>query len=94
MITSPKQSKSSKTNAKHFKTNTFHVEKKNGARRKNYSKNVSKDNKDKTQVMCCEWKKLGYFKLECPSLEKEKEKKRKTIFKKKKSLMATWEDLD
>lgn len=42
-------------------------------------------------MVCYECKKLGHFIFECPSLNKEKPRK---TFKKKKSLMATWKDLD
>ncbi|KAG4951537.1 hypothetical protein JHK84_044898 [Glycine max] len=38
--------------------------------------------------------KLGHFKLECPDLEKLKDKKKKFFKPKKTSLMSTWEDLD
>ncbi|RDY04458.1 hypothetical protein CR513_11823, partial [Mucuna pruriens] len=38
---------------------------------------------------------LGHFKSECPNLEKEEKKeKKKPSIKKKKILMATWEDLN
>ncbi|RDY07093.1 hypothetical protein CR513_08829, partial [Mucuna pruriens] len=66
---------------------------KRGFRWKKNSKRYTKEVKDKSQVVCYECKKLGNLKSECPSLEKEKEKK-KSFFKKKKGLMATWEDLD
>ncbi|RDX91266.1 hypothetical protein CR513_26782, partial [Mucuna pruriens] len=48
---------------------------------KNHSRKFIKEIKDKIQVMCFECKKLGRFKSECPSLEKEK---KKFFFKKKK----------
>ncbi|RDX95235.1 hypothetical protein CR513_22271, partial [Mucuna pruriens] len=35
-----------------------------------------------------------YFKSKCPTLEKEEKKKKIPIFKKKKILLTTWEDLD
>jgi len=35
-----------------------------------------------------------HFKLECPDLEKSKDKKKKFFKSKKKSLITTWEDLD
>ena len=49
--------------------------------------------KDKSPIICYESKKPGHIKDECPSLNKEKEKKR-FFPKKKRGLMATWEDLD
>ncbi|RDY14823.1 hypothetical protein CR513_00044, partial [Mucuna pruriens] len=55
---------------------------------------LTKEKKDKMQVVRCECKKLGHFKSKCPNLEKEEEKEKKPFIKKKKNLMATWEDLD
>ncbi|RDX87138.1 hypothetical protein CR513_31431, partial [Mucuna pruriens] len=65
-----------------------------GSRWKNHSKNFTKEVKDKSQVICYKCKKTEHFKFECPSLKKEKEKEKKNSFKKKKSLMTTWENLD
>lgn len=42
------------------------------------------------EVVCYECKEPGHFKSECPKLQKEKPKKK--FDKKKKSLMATWDD--
>ncbi|RDX79548.1 hypothetical protein CR513_40012, partial [Mucuna pruriens] len=55
-----------------------------------YTKKV----KDKSQVVCYECKKPGHFKSKSPSLEKDKGEKKKPFYKKKKCLMAIWEDLD
>ncbi|RDX80765.1 hypothetical protein CR513_38641, partial [Mucuna pruriens] len=66
-----------------------------GSRWKNNFKKHTKETKDKMQVMSYECKKPEHFKSECPNLGKEEEKeKKKPFIKKKKSLMATWEDLD
>ena len=55
------------------------------------------------QKGCFNYKKTGHFNAECPDLQKEKskDKSKKPVFKSnkfkkqiKKSLMATWEDLD
>ncbi|RDX97731.1 hypothetical protein CR513_19484, partial [Mucuna pruriens] len=60
----------------------------------NFKKHI-KEMKEKIQVVCYECKKLGHFKSECSNLEKEEKKeKKKPFIKKKKNLMATWEDLD
>jgi len=53
----------------------------------------------KEEKGCFNWKKTGPFIAECPDLQKDKSKKpifKSNKFKKqiKKSLMATWEDLD
>ncbi|RDX67553.1 hypothetical protein CR513_53552, partial [Mucuna pruriens] len=45
---------------------------KKGSRWKNNNMKHTKEGKDKTQVVCYECKKLGHFKSECPSLDKEK----------------------
>ncbi|RDX58442.1 hypothetical protein CR513_62242, partial [Mucuna pruriens] len=50
--------------------------------------------KDKSHVVCYEYKKPKHFKFECPSSAKEKKNKKKPFFKKKKGLIATWEDFD
>nr|KYP44808.1 hypothetical protein KK1_033669 [Cajanus cajan] len=52
--------------------------------------------REKAQPLCFECKKPGHYKIECPELEKEKEKEKKKLisYKKKKAMMATWEDLD
>nr|KYP53978.1 hypothetical protein KK1_000143 [Cajanus cajan] len=59
-------------------------------------KKFNRTPRDKAQPVCFECKKPGHYKIECPELEKEKEKgKKKLIFhKKKKAMMATREDLD
>ncbi|RDX72479.1 hypothetical protein CR513_48042, partial [Mucuna pruriens] len=68
---------------------------KRGSRWKNNFRKHTKETKDNTQVMCYECKKLRHFKYECPNLEnEEKKEKEKPLIKKKKMLMATWEDLD
>ncbi|RDY03497.1 hypothetical protein CR513_12900, partial [Mucuna pruriens] len=60
---------------------------KRGSRWKNKFRKHTKEMKDKMQMV--------HFKSECPNLEKEKEKeKKKPLIKKKKILMATWENLD
>ncbi|RDX88770.1 hypothetical protein CR513_29594, partial [Mucuna pruriens] len=46
-------------------------------KKKRRSKRFTKETKNKSQVMCYECKKLGYFTSKCPSLEKEKEKEKK-----------------
>ena len=53
----------------------------------------------KEEKGCFNCKKTGHFIAECPDLQKDKSKKpifKSNTFKKqiKKSLMATWEDLD
>ena len=70
--------------------------KKGGMRRKHFGRRSPKDRtetKDKSPIICYECKKPGHIKAECPSLNKEKEKRR-FFPKKKRGLMATWEDLD
>ncbi|RDX77115.1 hypothetical protein CR513_42820, partial [Mucuna pruriens] len=54
--------------------------KKRGSRWKNNNKKHTKEGKDKTQVVCYEWKNPGYFKFEYPSLEKKNEKEKKKPF--------------
>jgi len=62
-----------------------------------------KSSREEEQKGCFNCKKTGHFIAECPDLQKEKskEKSKKPVFKSnkfkkqiKKSLMATWEDLD
>ncbi|RDY01597.1 hypothetical protein CR513_15057, partial [Mucuna pruriens] len=54
------------------------------------SEKYTKEDKDKNQVLCNEYKKPGHF-----NLKKEKEKeKHNPFFKKKNGLMATWKDFD
>ena len=48
------------------------------------------DNKD---VTCYEWKELAHYKNEYPKLKKEKPNK-KAFTRKKKGLMAIWDDSD
>ncbi|XP_029124661.1 uncharacterized protein LOC114914982 [Cajanus cajan] len=68
------------------------MKKKGGIRWRKYSRTP----KEKAQPLCFECKKPRHYKIECPELEKEKEKeKKKSIsYKKKKAMMATWEDHD
>ncbi|XP_020209494.1 uncharacterized protein LOC109794455 [Cajanus cajan] len=70
------------------------MKKKGGIRWRKYSKPP----REKAQPLCYDCKKPGNYKTECPELEKEKEKekeKKKLIpYKRKKAMMATWEDLD
>nr|KYP41253.1 hypothetical protein KK1_037375 [Cajanus cajan] len=68
------------------------MKKKGGTRWRKFNKTP----RDKAQPVCFECKKPGHYKIECPALkkEKEKEKKKLTFHKKKKAMMATWEDLD
>ncbi|RDX93723.1 hypothetical protein CR513_23976, partial [Mucuna pruriens] len=67
---------------------------KRGLRWKNNFRKHTKETKDKTQMVCYECKKSGYFKSKHLNLEKEEEKeKKKPLIKKKKNLMPTWEDL-
>ncbi|RDX60440.1 hypothetical protein CR513_61417, partial [Mucuna pruriens] len=40
----------------------------------NFKRNKGSKREKKNQVICYEWKKHGNFKLECPTLEKEKQK--------------------
>ena len=64
--------------------------------RKHFGRRLQKDRteiKDKSPIICYECKKPRHIKAECPSLNKEKEKNR-FFLKKKRGLMATWEDLD
>ncbi|RDX68878.1 hypothetical protein CR513_52073, partial [Mucuna pruriens] len=76
----------------HLKKDSLH---KRGSKWKKNTKKCTKETKDNSQVVYYECKKLGHFKLECPSLEKEKEKAKKNpFFKKKKGLIVTWEELD
>ena len=63
------------------------------------SKDSSHKSSKKEEKGCFNCKKTGHFIAECPDLQKDKSKKPIFIsnkFKKqiKKSLMATWEDLD
>jgi len=67
------------------------------------SRGSSHKNSRKEEKGCFNCKKTGHFIAECPDLQKEKskDKSKKPIFKSnifkkqiKKSLMATWEDLD
>ncbi|RDY10286.1 hypothetical protein CR513_05226, partial [Mucuna pruriens] len=55
---------------------------KRGSRWKNNVKKHTKETKDKMQVMCYECKKLGHFKSECPNLQKEKEKEKRSTRRK------------
>nr|KYP46558.1 Copia protein [Cajanus cajan] len=68
------------------------MKKKGGIRWRKYRR----PSREKAQPLCYECKKLGHYKMECPELEKEKEKEKKKFvpFKKKKAMMATWEDPD
>ncbi|RDX83957.1 hypothetical protein CR513_35059, partial [Mucuna pruriens] len=59
---------------------------KGGSKWKNNSRRYTNEVEDKSQVVCYECKKHRHFKSKCPSLEKDKEKK--------KGLMETWENLD
>ncbi|RDX93125.1 hypothetical protein CR513_24664, partial [Mucuna pruriens] len=52
---------------------------KGGSIWKNNSRRHTKEAKDKSQVVCYQCKKPRYFKFECPNLEKEKEKEKKTL---------------
>uniref|UniRef100_A0A151UEW5 CCHC-type domain-containing protein n=1 Tax=Cajanus cajan TaxID=3821 RepID=A0A151UEW5_CAJCA len=69
-----------------------------GRKQKSIALNVqkTKSTPDKAQPLCFECKKLDHYKIECPELEneKEKEKRKMNLHKKKKAMMATWEDLD
>ncbi|KAL2340286.1 hypothetical protein Fmac_008226 [Flemingia macrophylla] len=68
------------------------MRKKGGSRWKKFNRMP----KDKAQVICYQCKKPGHFRSECPEAEKGKEKeKKKSVFfpRKKKAMMATWEDL-
>ncbi|GAV78628.1 hypothetical protein CFOL_v3_22093 [Cephalotus follicularis] len=58
---------------------------------KKFPHNVESSKKE--EPICYECKKLSHFKKECPSLKK-KEKFMKEHSKKKKAMVATWDDSD
>ena len=70
---------------------------------KTLSRGSSHKSSRREEKCCFNCKKIGHFIAECPDLQKDKTKdnSKKSIFKSnkfkkqiKKSLMATWEDLD
>ena len=69
---------------------------KSGSRWKNSSMKVFKEKKDKekSSIIGYECKKPRHFKLECPKLEKSKDKYKHYKSKEKKNLMSIGEDLD
>ncbi|RDX79010.1 hypothetical protein CR513_40614, partial [Mucuna pruriens] len=71
--------------------------KKERSKWKNSSTKFTKEVKEKSQVVCYEYKKPRHFKYKYPSLEKEKDKKKsffkKKTFKKKKDLKKKFSKL-
>ncbi|KAH1232731.1 hypothetical protein GmHk_09G025315 [Glycine max] len=53
-----------------------------------------KKDKDKSSIVCYEYKKPRHFKSKCPYLVKSQNKKKFFKTKAKKEIMNTWEDLD